>query len=449
MRFPDGFLWGAATSAFQYEGAANEGGKGLTTADTRAAGLHGESSAIATAADGYHRWHEDVELMAELGLTSYRLSICWARILPNGDDDVPNAEGIAYYREVLEALRERGIEPVVTLFHFDIPYDLVRRYEGFVDRRCIDAFVGYCELCFREFGDLVGHWITINEQSVVAHIPAMLGLSTDDPDLALKLAKADYHMYLASAKVTSTCHRILPGVPIGPDVSYPTILPMTPKTENILVAYDAEEKLAYEPMDIYSRGIVAPRLAREWADLGLSIPEEPGDLETLADGVCDYLGVNWYSTMAVENRGEGGFNIGLGDTKRVSWLTYTEWGWSYDPLGLRMALMECWARYRKPIMVCENGWSERERLEDGAVHDPMRSSYLRDHLVSIRDAIELGVDVIGYQHWSLVDIMSSSDGFEKRYGLVFVDEKTLERTKKDSFETYREIIATQGESLEA
>ena len=450
--FPKSFLWGAATSAFQYEGAATEGGKGWNTADERCRLRAANQADASVAADGYHHLEEDVALMRELGLTSYRFSICWSRIIPDGDGAV-NEEGVAYYLRLLQLLNEAQIEPVVTLLHFDIPWALVERYEGFVDRREVDAFERYCRVCFERFGHLVRWWITINEQSVMCFATSMLGLKDDDPDLARKSVQANYHMYLANARAVAACHKLCPEAKIGPDVSYPTLYPMTCAPEDVRAAYDIEEEVAYSPMETYVYGTFPRWLLNKWEKAGTMPAREPGDDAILKAGSCDFLGVNWYQTNVVSVAGSGSvLNMGTAMGARNPYLEYTEWGWSYDPSGLHIALHECWARFRKPIMICENGWSEREELDaDGHVHDPKRIDYLRDHVHEMALALEDGIDLVGYQYWSFVDLLSSSDGFNKRYGLVFVDrtdfdEKDCRRIPKDSFYAYRNIIAEAQET---
>ncbi len=429
--FPKSFLWGAATSAFQYEGAATEGGKGWNTADERCRLRAANQADASVAADGYHHLEEDVALMRELGLTSYRFSICWSRIIPDGDGAV-NEEGVAYYRRLLELLDKAGIEPVVTLLHFDIPWALVEDYEGFVDRKAVDAFERYCRVCFERFGDL--WWITINEQSVMCFATSMLGLKDDDPDLARKSVQANYHMYLANARAVAACHELCPSAKIGPDVSYPTLYPMTCAPEDVRAAYDIEEEVAYAPMETYVYGTFPKWLLNKWEAAGTMPAREPGDDAILKAGSCDFLGVNWYQTNVVSVAGSGSvLNMGTAMSARNPYLEYTEWGWSYDPSGLHIALHECWARFRKPII------------------DPKRVDYLRDHVREMALALEDGIDLVGYQHWSFVDLLSSSDGFNKRYGLVFVDrtdfdEKDCRRIPKDSFYAYRNIITEAQET---
>lgn len=450
MAFPEGFLWGAATSAFQYEGAATEGGKGLTTADERCRMRAANQADASVAVDGYHHWREDVDLLARLGAKAYRFSISWARVIPDGDG-APNEEGLAFYDQLIDALAAAGIEPVVTLLHFDVPSALVERYGAFADRRAIDAFERYCRLCFERYGDRVKHWITINEQNVMARIPEMLGYGADDPDCARKCAQANYHMYLASAKAVAACRELWPDALIGPDVSYPTVFPMTCSPDDVNLAFDLQEMMAFDVMESYCSGHISLGELRRWEQEGVMPLMHAGDGDILAAGTPSLLAVNWYCTTVVSAEGDQGgvLNVGSAFRKRNPYLEYTDWGWSYDPRALRIALRQAYSRFHLPMMVCENGWSQREVLEDGTVHDAKRIDYIRDHAASMSQAIDEGVDLIGYTYWSFVDILSSSDGMEKRYGLVYVDrtdfdERECARYPKDSYWYYRDLIARNG-----
>ena len=450
MSYPKDFLWGAATSAFQYEGAADEDDKGWSVADERCSWKKQQQADTLTASDGYHHVEEDVMLMKKLGLRSYRFSISWARLYPDGDGEL-NWKGISYYQRLIQLLNENQIEPIVTLLHFDIPWALVQNYEGFLDRRCVEAFERYCRTCFELFGSQVKYWLTINEQNIMAMMPEMCGISNEDPDRERKLAQINYHMYLANAKAVILCHRLLPGAMIGPCVSYPTLYPETCHPKDIAIAYEMEERMAFAPMETYVYGMIPAYVLKSWEKKGYKPKQSQEDMDILKMGVADYLGVNWYCTQTVGMSTQGvAMNIGVEvKVKQNPYLEYGEWGWSYDPKAFKMALKECYARYRKPIMVCENGWSEIEELEGEEVHDQKRIAYLRDHINSMKEAIEEGVPVIGYQHWSFMDILSSSQGFEKRYGLIYVDReefdmKQCKRYPKDSFYEYQKIIQLNG-----
>lgn len=456
MKFPDKFLWGASTSAFQVEGATTEDGKGETTADTRCAKKCMDQADATVTSDHYHHWKEDVALMKELGLKSYRFSICWARIFPNGNDAEPNAKGVDFYRNLINECVNNGIEPVVTLLHFDIPTGLIHQYDGFLSRRAIDDFERYARFCFQTFGDKVKYWLTINEQNVMAISANMCGIDVDDPQKKAKLAQVNYHLFLASAKAIIACHELLPNALIGPAVSYPTFYPATCDPKDCAIAKQLTDQMAFSYMDMYVHGAYPKYYLNQLRAQGITIQTEAGDDAILKAGRCDYLGMNWYCTSTVKhgdpNAGEDVLMAipSLMHAIRNPYLEYTDWNWSYDPLAFRSALRECWSRYHLPIMITENGWSSNDKLEeDGTIHDEKRIQYLHDHIESMGKAIEDGVEMIGYHVWSFIDLLSSSEGFRKRYGLVYVDRdefdvKECKRYKKDSFYYYREIIEKNG-----
>lgn len=440
------FLWAVSTSAFQVEGAYLEDGKGLTTADIRCEKKKGCGTSVAS--DSYHHVEEDVALLKELGVKAYRFSISWARIYPKGNDADINEAGVAYYRKLIQELKKNQIEPIVTLLHFDVPMGIVEEYGGFVSRKAVDDFTRYAETIFTLFGKEVKYFLTINEQNVMSISANMQGIEEADTKKRVQMLQtANYHMYLANAEVTALCHKLCPHAIIGPAVSYPTLYPATCDPQDVYAAYRLEELMAFAPMDIYVHGEYPVWYLNYLKDKGITLPIEEGDDEILKRGKPDYLGVNWYCTNAVK-AGTNEAMTSLVDfayMQKNPHLSYTEWGWSYDPLGFYMALRKCYDRYHLPVMITENGWSSREELVDQTVHDEKRSAYLIDHTNEMMRAMQDGVAVIGYCVWSFIDLMSSGDGFEKRYGLVYVDRnetdvKECKRYKKDSFYTYQRII---------
>lgn len=437
------FLWAVSTSAFQVEGASEEDGKGLTTADTRCAKKgHGET--CKTASDAYHHVEEDVALLQELGVKAYRFSICWARIYPNGNDQEVNAQGVAYYQKLIHLLKQAQIEPIVTLLHFDTPTAMIDQYDGWVSRRAIDDFVRYARTAFELFGKDVKYWLTINEQNVMSISANMLGIETDDPDLMWKLQQCNYHMYLANARVIALCHELLPQASIGPAVSYPTLYPASCDPEDVLCAKQIEDLMSWAPMDTYVYGAYPIWYQNFLKEKGIQLKTQPEDQALLAAGKPDFLGVNWYCTNTVKAGPDetGASRLGLGHIVKNPHLDYTDWGWSYDPKGFYYALSKCYERYHLPILVTENGWSSKDELIDQQVHDEKRCAFLKDHVDMMQRAMADGVAMMGYCVWSFLDLLSSGDGFEKRYGLVYVDResKTFTRYKKDSFYTYQQII---------
>ena len=434
--FPKDFLWGASTSAYQVEGANLSHGKGPSVQDVKK--VPEGTSDLTVCADFYHRYKEDIALMAEMGFKVYRFSVSWSRILPQGTGEV-NQEGIDFYNNVINECLKYNIIPLVTMFHFDMPQALEER-GGWEKRESIDWFVNFAKVMFENFGDRVKYWLTINEQNVMAMMHDMLGLNKEDPKLSEKLVQCNYNMYLASAKAIIACHEMCPQALIGPCVSYPTLYAETCHPDDVALAYDMQDMMAFAPMETYVYGIISPLVMNKWRKENTVPQMFKEDEQILKSGTADYLGVNWYCTQTVGiSNSKSGFNIGVElDIKKNPYLEYGHWDWSYDPKALKMALKECYARFKKPIMICENGWSELETVEDGKVHDQKRIDYLHDHIKQMQNAIDEGVDLIGYQHWSFIDILSSSQGFDKRYGLVFVDRdnfniKNCQRIKKDSF----------------
>ena len=461
--FPENFLWGASTSAFQVEGGVNEGGKGISVADVLSKTHSTDYADSSIAADFYHRYKEDIALMAELRLKSYRFSINWTRIYPMGDEDTPNAEGIAFYNRVFDELERYGIEPIVTLYHFDLPQHLEETHGGWRSRTTIDCYVRYARTCFEEFGSRVTYWQTINEQNLMIrkHMPI------DEPDLTKRERirhQINHNMFLAGARVIALCHEMLPKAKIGPTFAYLPSYPATCKPEDVIASQDADNLYNYYLTDIHVFGEY-PAYYVNWLNEHGWMPDfEPGDEEILRAGKPDYIGFNYYLTYAAEWAPEDAKEEYLsilhlsvpGRFRYVDnpYLVSTEYGWAIDPVGFRRSLRELWQRYRLPLMITENGMGVREELsDDGHVHDSYRIDYLREHIREMGKAVSIdGIPVISYNAWTFIDVVSSSDGFSKRYGFVFVDrtekdEKELARIPKDSFYWYQRVIQTNGLDL--
>lgn len=457
--FPADFLWGASTSAFQVEGAATEDGKGLSVADIRS--LEGKYLDTSVSIDHYHHLAEDVALMKELGLTSYRFSISWTRIFPNGNDSHPNTRGVAFYRRLITLLKKSGIEPIVTIFHFDLPQGLVEQYNGWADRRCVDDYVRYAKLLFEEFGSMVNYWLTINEHSLLVNVPSMIGLKEEAPKKLREMAEhANYHMFLAQAKTFNLCHELLPNAKIGPAVSYMTNLSYNHKSSDALLGKSLEDMVSFITMDVAVRGEFPTYYLRKLEEENISLPFHPEDEKEFLTGRADFLGLNWYCTSIFRHNEQAASKMLAGVVDHIERyndpeLLHTEWGFSFDPLGLRYALQRVHDRYpHLPLMITECGWSEREHLENGKIHDHTRIRFLNDHIYQLREALRDGVNIISFNPWSFLDLLSVNDGIEKRYGLVFVDrdnhsEKELKRYKKDSFYFYQQVIQQNGANLEA
>jgi len=463
--FPKNFLWGASTSAFQVEGAYNEDGKGLSAADVASFINADRYADTKVACDFYHRYKEDIALMAELGLKCYRFSVNWTRILPNGDDAEPNAAGIRFYHSILDELEKYGIEPIVTLYHFDMPQHLIEKYGGWASRQAIADFERYAEICFNEFGSRVHYWLTINEQNLMARKDKLLGLQNVPADVREKTRhQMNHHMFLAGAKVIKLFRRLCPTGKIGPTFAYLPSYPATCKPEDMIAAMEADNFYNYYLTDIHVFGKY-PAYYKNFLEEHGWLPEFAAeDEEILADACPDFIGFNYYLTYAAEyypaDAEHADYNSILhlavpGHFRYVDnpYISATEYGWQIDPVGFRRALMELYQRYHLPLMVTENGMGAKDTIDDsGAVHDAYRIEYLRNHIHEMGKAVHDGVELIGYNVWTLIDVLSSSDGFSKRYGLVYInrdehDLKDLRRVKKDSFEWYKGVIASNGESL--
>lgn len=463
--FPSDFLWGASTSAFQVEGGYNEGGKGLSTADT-ASFKHADIYAdTKVASDFYHRYREDIALMAELGLKAYRFSINWTRIYPNGDEDEPNREGILFYQNVLTELEQYGIEPIVTLYHFDMPQHLIDLYGGWASRECVKDYIKYARTCFEEFGGRVRYWLTINEQNLMVRKDKLMCIKETDPEKKEKIRhQMNHHMFLAGASVIKLCHEMCPGAQIGPTFAYLPSYPATCRPEDMIAAMDADNLFNYYLTDIHVFGKY-PQYYLNYLDEHGWLPEfQEGDDEILSGAKPDFIGFNYYLTFAAEvypAESQEADYLSILDLKvpghfhyvKNPYLEATEYGWQIDPVGLRRGLMELHQRYHLPVMITENGMGTHDCLEeDGSIHDGYRIEYLKSHIKEMKKAVYDGVQLIAYNTWTFMDVVSSSDGFRKRYGLVYIDrdeldERDLRRIKKDSFYYYQTVIKTNGAEL--
>lgn len=460
--FPDNFLWGASTSAFQVEGGYNEDKKGLSTADI-ASFKHSDIYAdTKVASDFYHKYKEDIVLMAELGLKSYRFSINWTRIFPNGDDIEANQEGIKFYHSVFDELEKYKIEPIVTLYHFDMPYHLVEKYGGWASRECIKDYVRYCKTCFEVFGRRVKYWLTINEQNLMVRKDKLMFIQAEDEQQKEKIRhQMNHHMFLAGAQVIKLCHQMCPEAKIGPTFAYLPSYPATCKPEDVIASMEANNLYNYYLTDIHVFGKYPEYYLRYLDEKGWMPNFEDGDDEVLKDARPDFIGFNYYLTYAAEYYSEDQKEYDYNSILQLAvpgkfhyinnpYLEATEYGWQIDPIGFRYSLMELYQRYHLPLMITENGMGTADEIaEDGKIHDTYRIEYLKSHIQEMRRAVTDGVPVIAYNTWTFIDVVSSSNGFTKRYGLVYVDrdelnEKELKRIRKDSYYYYQNVIKQNG-----
>ncbi|MFT0846368.1 glycoside hydrolase family 1 protein [Actinomycetaceae bacterium L2_0104] len=457
--FPTNFLWGGSTSAYQVEGAWDEDGKGVSVQDVHPT-PEGVSDFTVTS-DHYHHYEEDVKLFAEMGLKSYRFSIAWTRIIPDGDGEI-NQAGIDFYHRLIDALIAYNIEPIITMYHFDLPKALDDK-GGWENRATVDAFERFAKVLFAEYGSKVTYWLTINEQNIMVLAGEIIGtVKPGSPRRAVY--QANHHMLLAQAKAMIACHEALPDAKIGPAPNIGLAYPATCNPENVLAADDFNAIRNWLYLDA---GVNGRYNSSVWAwleSLDATPVIEDGDMDILAAGKPDFIAFNYYVTSTVQLPSPDKTESTRGDQQIMAtepgvyepvpntYLPRTEFGWEIDPVGFRNTFRALWDRYHLPLLVTENGLGAYDKLEDGRVHDHYRIDYLRDHIEQIQLAITDGVQVIGYNPWSAIDLISTHEGMKKRYGFIYVnrdefDLLDLGRYRKDSFFWYQQVCSTNGADL--
>ncbi|WP_342042006.1 glycoside hydrolase family 1 protein [Bacillus sp. OTU2372] len=474
-KFPEGFLWGGATAANQLEGASQEGGKGLNLADVLPGGKvrlellmkPGFNYEIDEskyhypnheAIDFYHRYKEDIALFAEMDFKVFRMSIAWSRIFPRGDEESPNEEGLAFYDRVFDELHKHGIEPVVTISHYETPLHLIKEYGAWKNRKLIGFFERYARTVFDRYKNKVKYWMTFNEINGATHFPLFgLGFSASSEEARLQESfQGLHHQFVASALAVKIGHEIIPGSQIGCMLVYAPVYAFDSNPENVMHALKEEQIFNYYCGDVQVRGEYPAFAERYFKENGIKLDIQDGDLEIIKEGTVDYIGFSYYMSRTekkdkTDEEGASG-NI-IGGVKNP-FLKASEWGWEIDPEGLRISLNKLYDRYQVPLFIVENGLGAIDKVEaDGSINDDYRIEYLRDHIKAMAEAIEDGVNLIGYTPWGCIDLVSASTGeMSKRYGFIYVDKHddgsgTLERSRKKSFFWYKDVIATNGEQL--
>lgn len=461
------FLWGGSVSAMQIEGAWNEGGKGLTVYDVRDI-KEGESD-WKTAIDFYHRYKEDIAMFGEMGFKAYRFSISWARIFPEGEGTV-NEEGLKFYENVIDELLKYNIEPVICLYHFDMPIALQEKYKDWTSRGMVRAYENYARVVIERFKDKVKYWIPFNEQNAGALLGSIIpmsfaskGIENDEKKIIKDVYQTIHNMLMASAYVSKTVKELTINGQVGGMITDMLIYPATCKPEDILEAQRGNEFFNYLHLDVFSNGEYPDYVKVEWDKYDCTPIMEEGDLEVLKTSTIDFLSFSYYMSNIISSSEESGSSLGI--IKKIiqsifsgkeinPYLKASEWGWTVDPIGLRVALKEIYARYKKPIFILENGIGVKEELDkNNTVEDDYRIKYHEDHIAQIKKAMEIdGVDCFGYLTWGPIDILSSQGEMRKRYGFIYVDRtetelRNLNRYRKKSFEWYKEIIATNAEYI--
>lgn len=480
--FPADFLWGGAIAANQAEGAWNVDGKGPSVADAITwkpnlsvkdygghmaltdeniadafNGRHDERYPKRRGIDFYHRYKEDVALFAEMGFKTLRVSIAWSRIFPNGEDAVPNEAGLQFYENLFRELRDHNIEPLVTLSHYEMPLALSEKYNGWVHRNVVDAFVRFSKVCFERYKDLVRYWLTFNEiDSIHRHPFTTAGIREEKS--APGKAKQDiyqglHHQFVASALVTRDCHEIIPGSQVGCMLTKLTTYPLSCRPEDVEATLKKNlENLFYADVQVF--GEYPKLITRDLERRGIHIEMRPEDHDILKQNTVDFVSFSYYmsmteSTQPDAERTAGNTVLGV----KNPYLPASEWGWQIDPVGLKISLLELYDRYKKPLFIVENGLGAKDVVENGEINDSYRIDYFRAHFEQTLEAIDEGVEVMGFTTWGCIDIISAGTSqMTKRYGFIYVDQDdegkgTLQRLKKASFWWYQRVIASNGADM--
>ena len=464
--FPKNFLWGGAVAANQCEGAYQEDGKGLSVQDVLPRGIRGSRTKLPTeenlkleAIDFYHRYPQDIKMFAEMGFKVFRTSIAWSRIFPKGDEEQPNEAGLEFYDRVFEECRKYGIEPLVTLSHYETPLYLAETYNGWTDRRMIGFYERYVRTVFKRYRGKVKYWLTFNEINSLLHAPFMSGGIANMQGLTEQdLYQAAHHELVASALATKIGHEMMPDAMIGCMILSMPTYPLTPSPDDVIAAMDAEHR-NYFYGDVHVRGKYPGYMKRYFREHGIQIQFAPEDEEILKNTV-DFVSFSYYMSVCAtsdpEKQKKGLGNL-LGGVPNPT-LKASDWGWQIDPKGLRYVLNMFYDRYQKPLFIVENGLGAVDVLnedENGnkTVEDDYRIQYLKDHLIQVGEAVQDGVEIMGYTSWGCIDVVSAStEELKKRYGYIYVERNddgtgTMERYKKKSFYWYQKVIESNGEVL--
>lgn len=483
-QFPEGFLWGGATAANQYEGGWQEGGKGISVSDCARHHLdidvtdYKAHNSITTkdieealkstddslypkrhGAEGYSHYKEDIALFAEMGFKVYRLSIAWSRIFPNGDDKEPNEAGLKYYDDVFDECLKYGIQPLVTMSHYEPPLNLVLNYDGWYSREVVDMFVRYVETICERYKDKVKYWLTFNEvDSMIRHPYTTGGLVEDrfpNKNFQEVVFQAMHHQFVASALATKICHEKIPGSKVGCMLTKLTYYPYTCKPEDVLQAQqDMRSTYCYSDTQVF--GEYPAYLLSKFKNEGIHIQMEADDLKIMKQYPVDFVSFSYYSSSCVAKDEQGLKKTAANTMTAIKnpYIPSSDWGWQIDPIGLRVSLVDLYDRYRKPLFIVENGLGAKDELVNGTVEDDYRIEYFDAHFREMLNAIEIdGVDLMGYTSWGCIDIVSeSTKQMSKRYGFIYVDandygEGTYQRYKKKSFDWYKNVIKTNGACL--
>ncbi|MBO6047890.1 MAG: 6-phospho-beta-glucosidase [Erysipelotrichaceae bacterium] len=478
MSLPKNFLWGGALAAHQFEGGVLETSKGFSVADVMTNGTKDTPRVITDGIveglyypnhkgnDFYHHWKEDIGYMAEMGFKCFRTSIAWTRIFPKGDEDQPDAEGLKFYDDIFDELLANGIEPVITLSHFEMPYHLAKEYGGFLNRKTIDFFVKFAKVCFEHYKDKVKYWMTFNEINNQMNVNNdIFGWTNsgvhfaDYPDKEKAMYQCGLYELVASAKAVKVGHEINPDFLIGNMIAMVPYYPFSCRPEDQTLAQEMMHQ-RYFWSDTQIRGHIPAYAIKMFERNGWDLDFTEEDKQALKEGTVDYLGFSYYMTNTLDSTVTRDVSKALDGSAANSvanpFIKVSDWGWAIDPEGLRYALCAFYERYEIPLFIVENGFGAIDVKEaDGSCHDPYRIDYLRAHIKAMKKAVEYdGVDLLGYTPWGCIDCVSFTTGeMKKRYGFIYVDRNndgsgSCDRSKKDSFYWYKKVIASNGEELD-
>lgn len=478
MAFKKDFLWGGAVAANQCEGAWNVDGKGVSCSDICTTGSAKKSKRITPeieegtlypsheAIDFYHRYKEDIAMFAEMGFKVFRFSINWTRIYPTGEEATPNEKGLEFYDNVIDECRKYNIEPLITISHYEVPFALTKKYNGWASREMIDIFLKYCRTIFERYRGKVKYWLTFNEINSATNVfggfisQGILNEGTVDfinqVDIPQLRFQGLHHQFVASAKAVKMAHEIDSEYKVGCMQLFATTYPLTCNPSDIIACQQQSHLMNWFCGDVQVRGKYPKYINRYFKENNIVIDIKDDDIEALKEGCVDFYTFSYYMSMCAssnkeDTKGTGNLVLGI----KNPYLKASDWGWQIDPEGLRYTLNEIYDRYQLPIMIVENGLGAYDKKEeDGSINDDYRIDYLRSHIEQMKEAVEDGVELIGYTPWGCIDLVSASTGeMSKRYGFIYVekyDDGTgeLSRRKKKSFDWYKKVISTNGDDLE-
>ena len=483
-QFPEGFLWGGATAANQYEGGWKEGGKGISVSDCARHHLdvdvqdYAKQNGITTqeildalksddeslypkrhGSDGYHHYKEDIALMAEMGFKVFRLSIAWTRIFPTGEELEPNEEGLKFYDDIFDECIKYGIEPLVTMSHYEPPINLVLNHDGWASREVIDMFVRFVEVICERYKNKVKYWLTFNEVDSMIRHPYTTGALVEDRfpgrNFQEVIFQAMHHQFVASALATKICHEKIPGSKVGCMLTKLTYYPYTCKPEDVLQAQqDMRSTYCYSDTQVF--GEYPAYLLSKFKNENINIKMEADDLEIMKKYPVDFVSFSYYSSSCVAKQSDGLKKTAANTMVAIKnpHIPSSDWGWQIDPIGLRVSCVDLYDRYRKPLFIVENGLGAKDELVNGEIIDDYRIEYHREHFKELLNAIEVdGVEVMGYTSWGCIDLVSeSTKQMSKRYGFIYVDADdhgngTYDRYRKKSFHWYKKVIESNGAYL--